>query len=294
MTHGQPSQSRDNAVRANERVIRVGSHHVPVSIQGEGGGVPLLMCNGVGAEYPLWGEFRQSLSRTTIAFDVRSAYLGGRPSMRTYAYFMRKVLDRLEYPTVDVLGLSWGGMAAQQFAHNYPERVRRLVLASTTPGFISVPARPSATLALLSPSRDAARMDRVIAKVYGGDFVETPELAAELGLIRRTDERAYRRQMLAIFGWTSVPWLHRIRHETLIMHADNDPVIPFVNSRLLRRLIPSSSLEVVPGGGHLYLYTRPQDSADLVNEFLARDSELSAAPLRIASRQPRSSGNQRR
>jgi pimeloyl-ACP methyl ester carboxylesterase len=293
MTHGQPSRPRDPTARPDERVIRVGNHHVPVSIQETGDGVPLLMCNGVGAEYPLWGEFRQTLSRSTIAFDVRGAYLGGRPSMRTYAYFMRKLIDQLEYPEVDVLGLSWGGMAAQQFAHNYPQRVRRLVLASTTPGFISVPAKPSATLALINPSRDASRMDQVIAKVYGGDFVKAPELAEELGLIRRTDERAYRRQMLATLGWTSVPWLHRISHETLIMHADNDPVIPFINSRLLRRLIPNSSLEVVPGGGHLYLYTRPQKSAHLVNEFLTRDSE-SSTPLRIAARPPRSSADQRR
>jgi poly(3-hydroxyoctanoate) depolymerase len=268
----EPFRRRHGDGLPGERVIRVGSHRVPVSVKGEDDGtIPLLMCNGVGAEYQLWGDFRDHLLRTTVTFDVRGEYLGRRPSLRTYAAFVREVLDKLEYETVDVVGLSWGGMAAQQLVHDHPESVRRLVLASTTPGFVSLPAKPSSTLALLSPRRDAARMPAVMAKVYGGDFTHNPDLAAQLGLIRPVDKRTYRRQMWAVLGWTSVAWLRTLRSPTLILHGDDDPVIPLVNSRLMRSLIPDASLTVVPGGGHLFLYTRPEEFGRQVTDFLTND-----------------------
>jgi len=264
-TPARPSR----AANPHEQVVAVGQHRVQVSIvRPEAGGVPLLLCNGVGAEYTLWGPFRENLKPTTVAFDVRAEYLGTRPSIRTYASFVRAVLDGLGYDSVDVLGLSWGGMAAQQLAHDHRRRVRRLVLASTTPGFLSLPAKPSSTLRLMSPRRDASKIHEVIAKVYGGDFIENPQLASELGLIRRLDEKAYRRQLWAAVGWTSVPWLATVQNRTLILHGDNDPVVPYINAHIIRRLMPHASLRTVSQGGHLFLYTRPEEYARVVSEFL--------------------------
>jgi poly(3-hydroxyoctanoate) depolymerase len=263
------SSRKRAAGKSREQVVAVGEHQVRVSIQRpEAGGVPLLLCNGVGAEHALWGAFRENLEPTTVAFDVRAEHLGKRPSIRKYASFVRAVLDELGFDAVDVLGLSWGGMAAQQLAHDHRARVRRLVLASTTPGFLSLPAKPSSTLRLMSPRRDASKIHEVIAKVYGGDFIENPHLASELGLIRRLDEKAYRRQLLAVVGWTSVPWLSTVQNRTLILHGDNDPVVPYVNAHLMRRLMPHASLRTVSQGGHLFLYTRPDEYARVVNQFL--------------------------
>ena len=272
MTNPRDARRGDDGL-PGERVIRVRGHHVSVSVNNEEAGTtPLLMCNGVGAEYSFWRELRQHLGRTTVTFDVRGEYLGRRPSMRTYAAFLREVLDELDYQTVDVLGLSWGGMAAQQLAHDFPESVRRLVLASTTPGFVSLPSKPSSTLALLSPRRDAAHMPTVMAKVYGGDFTRNPELAGQLGMIRPVDKGNYRRQMWAVLGWTSVAWLHTLDNPTLILHGDDDPVIPLVNARLMRRLMRDASLTVVSRGGHLYLYTRPREFGPQITDFLTRDT----------------------
>jgi len=181
------------------------------------------------------------------------------------------VIDQLGYDSVDILGLSWGGITAQQLAHDHRERVRHLVLASTTPGFLSVPAKPASTLALMSPRRDPSRIHEVIANVYGGDFIVHPRLASELGLIRRLDERAYRRQLLAVLGWTSVPWLSTIKNRTLILHGDNDPVVPYANAHIMRRLMPNATLRTVPQGGHLFLYTRPDEYARVVNHFLGAE-----------------------
>jgi pimeloyl-ACP methyl ester carboxylesterase len=103
-------------------------------------------------------------------------------------------------------------------------------------------------------------------------------LAHELGLIRTIDEVAYRRQLWAIFGWTSSPWLPFLRKETLILHADNDPVIPHTNADLMRLLIRGASLRKVPGGGHLFVLTRPESSARAINEFLDRSDQARRPP----------------
>ena len=122
--------------------------------------------------------------------------------------------------------------------------------------------------ALLSPNRDAAHILEVIARIYGGDFRENPDLARELGLVRQVHEGTYRRQLLAILGWTSVPWLRSLSHETLILHSDDDPVAPFINARLMNKLMPNAQLVVAPRGGHLFMLTRPDEYAARVNEFL--------------------------
>jgi len=259
-----------------ERIVTVGRRTVRVSLMGTDlETTPLLLFHGIGAEYTLWGKFRSTLTRPTITFDVRSGYLGGRPSMRTYARFVRELLAELELTSVDVLGLSWGGMLAQQLAHDHAHLVRRLVLASTSPGFLSVPARPSSVLALLSPNRDAAHIQEVIARIYGGDFLGNPGLAHELGLVRPVHERTYRRQLLAVLGWTSVPWLPGLSQETLILHADDDPMTRFVNARLMSKLVPNAQLVVAAQGGHLFMLTRPEEYAGRVSDFLGRGDRRS-------------------
>lgn len=257
------------------RQVRVGRHSVPVSVREvPNQAPPLLMLSGVGTEYARWGRTRDLLNRTTVAFDVRKEHLGLRPSMRTFATFVTNLLATLDMPRVDVTGLSWGGMAAQQLVHDFPVLFRRMVLVSTTPGFLSVPAPPSAMQALMSPRRDLARMPELIRDLYSGDFVDDPSLADKLGLIRPIDEATYSRQLMAILGWTSVPWLPSVQNETIILHAENDPVCPYVNAKLMRRLIPGSSLRTVAGGGHLFVLTRPEESARLINDFLDRPEAL--------------------
>jgi len=256
------------------RQVQVGSHAATVSIhEVESDAPPLLMLHGVGLEHQRWGRTRELLDRTTVAFDVRAEHLGRRPSMRSFAKFTAELLDQLNLPRVDVVGLSWGGMAAQQFAHDHPAHVRRMVLVSTSPGFMGVPTRPSSTRAILSTRRSEEQLPELIRNLYSGDFADNPALAHELGLIRRIDEAAYHRQLWAIFGWTSSPWLPLLRKRTLILHAENDPVIPYPNAVLMRSLIRGASLRKVPGGGHLFVLTRPETSAQSINKFLDRSDQ---------------------
>ena len=269
---------RDKDARLRE--VRVGPHSASVSIREVASDAPpLLMLNGVGLEHQLWGRTRELMNRTTVAFTVRTEHLGQRPSMRAFATFAADLLLQLDMPRVDVVGLSWGGMAAQQLVHDRPAQFRRLVLVSTSPGFMGVPARPSSTRMIMSTRRSEDRLPELIRKLYSGDFVDNPALAHELGLIRTVDEAVYHQQLWAILGWTSSPWLPTLRKKTLILHADNDPVIPYPNAVLMRMLIRGASLRKVPGGGHLFVLTRPESSAKTINEFLDHSGSIRPRPV---------------
>ena len=151
-----------------------------------------------------------------------------------------QMLNQLGYQQVDVLGVSWGGGLAQQFAYQYPERCRRLILVSTGTGALMVPGNPSALAKIATPRRykDPARMAQIAGEIYGGKVRKQPELARTFAETAHAGSRlGYLYQLLGPAGWTSVRWLHRIRQPTLILHGDEDPLVPPVNAKIMHRLI---------------------------------------------------------
>ncbi len=78
----------------------------------------------------------------------------------------------------------------------------------------------------------------------------------------------YAYQILAMAGWTSLPWLWTLKQPTLILAGRDDPIVPLANGRLMARLIPNSRLEILDEG-HLFMVTRPVESAAIVEKFLA-------------------------
>jgi len=180
------------------------------------------------------------------------------------------MLDQLGHGVVDVLGISWGGAIAQQFAPQYRHRCPRLILVSTGPGAIMVPGRPSALLALLSPRRyrDPSYMRSIAGQLYGGRLRSDPELAATLAReVKAGDAGGYYRQLMAGFGWTSIHWLCRLRQPTLILTGRDDPIVPWLNGRLMAWLIPNSTLHIFDDG-HLGLVTSAEELAPIVRAFL--------------------------
>jgi len=74
--------------------------------------------------------------------------------------------------------------------------------------------------------------------------------------------------MSAMAGWTSLHRLPSIRHETLVLCGDDDPVTPHVNHRVMARLIPSARLHIMKGGGHLVLLDSAHEVGPLITAFL--------------------------
>ncbi len=228
----------------------------------------------------MWGPFERPLRRrgvATISYDAPGTG-GSSPypfpkRVRGLTATVEHLLDALGHDQVDVLGVSFGGGIAQQLAHQAPHRVRRLVLAATAPGLGGVPGHPRALIALATPRRyiDPAYLARVSGRVYGG------RARLDAGLTASSAERfakppsvsGYLAQMWAIPGWSSLPWLHRLPHPTLVLAGDDDPIIPLVNGRILAARIPNARLHVVKGGGHLFLLEEAEQLADVVADFLA-------------------------
>jgi poly(3-hydroxyoctanoate) depolymerase len=262
------------------RFVEVDGVRLRTSVRGQG--PPLLLITGLGASLDLAEPFERELTTLgvqTISFDApgvgqSTAYRRPR-RMRGVASTVEQLLHALGYDQVDVLGVSLGGVIAQQLAHQAPQRVRRLVLAATGPGLGGLPGSPRVLLTLATPRRydqpDYYR--RVAGRIYGGAARRDPD-ALLGGSVARFVERpsmwGYLGQLYAISGWTSLPWLGSLRQPTLVLAGDDDPIVPLVNGRILARCIPSARLRVVRGGGHLFLLEQPARIAAVVAGFLER------------------------
>jgi len=97
---------------------------------------------------------------------------------------------------------------------------------------------------------------RVGGDLYGGAYRRNHELLREHSRhIRALRGRGYLYQLLAAWGWTSFPWLQTLRQPTLVMHGDDDPIVPLINAKILAARIPKAKLYVVDDG-HLFLASR--------------------------------------
>ncbi len=172
---------------------------------------------------------------------------------------------------MDVMGVSWGGGLAQQFTIQYPGRVRRLILAATSMGgHTMVPGHPRILMKMASPKRytDKGYMKSIAPDIYGGDLRNNPEaIKLFTDHAKGGDQRGYRYQIMAMLGWTSLPWLWRIQHPTLVMAGNDDPLVPLVNARIHAFLLPHARLEVIEDG-HLFLLTRARQTAETIGNFL--------------------------
>ena len=265
------------------RFVDIGAGGLRMRTSVRGSGPPLLLITGIGASLDLGAPFERELAARglqVISFDApgigqSTPYTWPR-RMPGIARTVERMLDALGYQRVDVLGVSLGGVIAQQLAHQVPARVRRLVLAATGPGLGGVPGSPRVLLSLATPRRyyqpDYYR--RIAGRVYGGAARRDPDALLH-GSIARFTERptlpGYLGQLYAISGWTSMPWLRSLRQQTLVLAGDDDPIVPLINGRILARCIPHAQLHIVRHGGHLFLLESPAEMAGLVAAFLSGD-----------------------
>ncbi len=236
-----------------------------------------MLCNGIGAPLELLGPFVHSLppSVEVVRWDVPGT--GGSPlpdvpyTFAGLSILLGKVLDKLGYSEVDVLGISWGGGLAQQFAFQNPRRCRRLILVSTGTGWMMVPGKPKVLANLMTPHR-YRNLDytwKHVAELYGGRIRTHPEDAVHLlhgG--PRVGRLGYALQLAAGMGWSTLPWLRLIRQQTLIMTGTDDPIIPVINGQIMAKLLPHATLHTFDDG-HLGLLTSAKELAPVVHNFLS-------------------------
>ena len=245
-----------------------------------GDGDPVLLINGIGAHLGMWNPMRTALAgMRVISFDAPGTGRSPTPpiplGMEALARLAIGVLDELEIEQADVLGYSFGGAVAQRLARRAPERVRRLVLAATTPGWGGVPGSLATLAQMSTPLRYYSReyYEATIGDLMGGRARHDDEFVRLHGERRRDHPPGvlgYTWQLAALAGDPgSLPWLHRIETPTLVVTGDDDPVMPVANSRLLAAKLPHARLLVLPGEGHLMLLDPDSGALPAIRAFLA-------------------------
>jgi poly(3-hydroxyalkanoate) depolymerase len=240
---------------------------------------PLLLFNGIGANWELARPLLEAFKSTTaIIFDAPGVGGSPRPLLpyrpSTIARLAACLVTKLGYAEIDVAGVSWGGAIAQQFAYQYPKLCRRLVLAATAPGVTMVPASLSVMWKMATPRRyvDKDYMRKIAADIYGGAFRKDPSLIGEhTAAMHGGHSLGYLYQLLALAGWTSLPWLWSLQQPTLVLTGGDDPLVRPINGRILTALIPGAEQRMIDDG-HLFMVTRPAESAALIEAFLAGES----------------------
>ncbi|RNL62847.1 alpha/beta hydrolase [Nocardioides marmoriginsengisoli] len=247
----------------------------------EGGhGEPLLLLNGWTASGLAWpADWIRGLEKSfrVIRIDNRGAgwsRLAPAPfTMAQLADDAHGVLQECGVKRATVMGLSMGGMIAQELALRHPDAVGRLFLVGTRP---PTPAHISSDLPVLlkalRPPERGQPLDEYFTRMWAGFAAPgfaaaNPEVMSELvkSILDRTTPRAgVLAQSRAIFAWHNAGRLATIQHPTVVVHGSRDPLIPVGNGMRLSRLIKNASYVEVPGAGHLLPYEAPDLVADLL------------------------------
>jgi len=261
-----------------------------------GKGPPLVLIEGLGYAMWMWTMQLEDLSRsfTLIVFDNRGVGKSDKPSypytMDIFAEDLRAVLDTSGVEKAHVLGVSMGGMIAQYFALKYPSRIKSLILVATHHGGKDIVPPPMETIqAMFGPSPPDVKSERDLyrykmryafsAKWYSENR-ETLERLIELRLAEPQPSEAYLNQASAVLSFNLSEEVSRIRAPTLIIHGDEDLVVPVGNAYKLHEKIPGSTLIIFRGAGHLVNIERASEFNETVRIFIEAVEANRYRPLR--------------
>ena len=247
----------------------------------EGEGEPLLLIQGLSGNHLHWGDDFLGLLRPhfeTIVYDHRgighSAQVDGPFTIPDLADDAAGLLDALDIDSAHVMGISMGGMTAQELALRHPQRIRTLTLGCTYCGGEDNALGDPAVLQRLAELMMSGQVDEAMR--YGFEVNVSPEYASEpanFELVKRiaaelpASLEILMLQVQAIMSHDTSDRLGQIEAPTLVIHGTVDQMLPVSNAHAIAARIPGSRLEILEGIGHAFWWERPQESADFVREL---------------------------
>jgi pimeloyl-ACP methyl ester carboxylesterase len=257
---------------------------VELDVERSGSGPPLLLIMGMSGTALSWGEpFLEQLREDfdVIAFDNRGVGAStplndGQVTIEQMAEDAAGLLSALELDSVHVVGISMGGMIAQELALSHPERVRTLTLGCTYCGgdgsALSGPdVIQKLTEAMMSGDREHAirtGWEVNVSPGFADDAVAWPAFL-DIAHRRAVAVPVIMAQMQACMAHETHSRLPGLKPPTLVVHGTEDQMLPAQNGRLIASLIPGARLEILDGVGHMYFWELPERSAELVREHAA-------------------------
>jgi 3-oxoadipate enol-lactonase len=258
--------------------IRVGENEL--HYERGGSGEPLLMIQGMSGTHVAWGEpflgpLRESFD--VIAFDNRgiglSAPIEGAFTIVEMAEDAAGLMDELGLENAHVVGISMGGMIAQELALAEPDRLRSLTLGCTYCGGPGSHLMPQENVEILAAGMMSGDRDKAIQASYEVNlspafraeesrYAAFHEMATSVPAAKRTIEL----QAQAIFGHDTSGRLGEISTPTLIVHGTEDGVLPYPNGEMIASLMPDARLETLDGVGHMFWWEQPERSGELIRE----------------------------
>ena len=245
-----------------------------------GTGEPLLMIMGLGYSLEMWGRVVPALAEhyRVVVFDNRGVGRSDVPpgpySIVGMAADAEAVMRAAGLECAHVLGVSMGGMIAQEFALQYPARVHSLVLGCTAfGGPRAVPASPAVIGIMLARARmDAEDAVRAMVPYIYDAGTPRERIEEDLALRRQTlpTPEGYMAQVMALMLWSSYDRLPAISAPTLVVHGATDELVPPENGRLLAERIPGAELLILPSASHIYFTDQPDASLGATLAFLRR------------------------
>jgi 3-oxoadipate enol-lactonase len=246
----------------------------------QGQGDPVLLIMGLGYPSYLWHRTRPVLERQyrTIALDNRGSGQSDAPpgpySIALMASDAAAALDAAGVESAHVFGLSMGGMIAQEFAIQYPQRVRSLILGCTAAGGPSaVRAEKKVTELLMAPNMSLEEAAHAL-RPYVYDATTPVERMDEDLAIRRKwfpKREALLAQLQGIYAWEAYSRLDQITAPTLVIHGDSDQLVPPGNGELIAARIPGAKLVIIPHASHIFTTDQPEIAHRAVLEFLDKN-----------------------
>jgi len=244
----------------------------------QGSGEPLLLIMGLSYPSYMWHRTRPVLAKNyrTIAFDNRGVGQSDVPpgvySIPLMASDAAAVLDAAGVENAHVFGVSMGGMIAQEFALQYPKRVRSLVLGCTASGgphAIQAEAAALQTLMRQGMTPEEAK-EAIIPFIYD---VATPRERIDEDMAIRMKwyptPQGYMSQLQGIIAWEAYSRIAQITAPALVIHGETDRLVPAANSRLIAERLPHAKLVLIPHASHIFETDQPGAAHQAIVDFLA-------------------------
>ena len=256
----------------------------PIFYDSKGAGESLILIPGFVSGAWTWFCQTEELSKDfrVITFDPRG--IGRSPnnsqnlSMETYLADVLEILDELEVEKTNVLGASFGGFIALEFALRFPEKVEKLILACTTAGGknhfkpaveISRSFTPNPEYTLGEHIRHFFRP--AFTEKFNREHADIVEKVCRLREQNTVSEATYAAQLQTAFSFDVADKIEHIKHKTLVITGDQDNLVPMRNSLNLAEKIPNAELKIIEDGSHMIFVENADEFNKIVGDFVNRE-----------------------